>query len=296
MKLILIICILWSILKQFRCQSEGSIRDPRIINGSRVESGQFPYFAFLKIRVYGHPGALICGGSIIDVHWIVTAAHCVKDRKFNYVWKVEAYIGTTDRGFKSSEPLEIERSSIYIHESSYQLSHDIALLKLERAIEYTDLVKKIALPTQYEEEQFTRVTVMGFGETRSGDKRSDSRHLLKTEVVLVNSDKCKAVHFVKYIEENMLCAGNTGASDKSSDTCGGDSGGPLIGVRPNGEHVLLGITSYSDGTCGKPYTPAVYVRVSTFVNWINEKMTTGDSSNGIGDIAYVDGYYYYYYH
>ena len=63
----------------------------------------------------------------------------------------------------------------------------------------------------------------------------------------------------------QLCAGGTG-----TDTCGGDSGGPLF-CNDNGVWVLQGITSYGDAQC-HPLVPAVYTRVNSFVGWIASTM------------------------
>ena len=45
--------------------------DGKIINGQRARQGQFPYQALLTID-----GTYFCGGSLIDIAWVVTAGHC----------------------------------------------------------------------------------------------------------------------------------------------------------------------------------------------------------------------------
>ena len=49
----------------------------------------------------------------------------------------------------------------------------------------------------------------------------------------------------------------------------GDSGGPLIKVRQNGVKEIIGVVSWGVIPCGGAGAPAVFVRVSAFIEWIN---------------------------
>lgn len=46
---------------------------PRIVGGTRAQTGQFPHQISLRRR-----GSHTCGGSILSSTYILTAAHCVK--------------------------------------------------------------------------------------------------------------------------------------------------------------------------------------------------------------------------
>ena len=62
------------------------------------------------------------------------------------------------------------------------------------------------------------------------------------------------------------------------DTCQGDSGGPLVCRESDADPYLLhGVTSFGIG-CAEPGYPGVYTRVSKYVNWIEEQIS---SSTGI---------------
>lgn len=79
-------------------------------------------------------------------------------------------------------------------------------------------------------------------------------------------------HFLYYsslkLKDTQLCAG--GVKDK--DSCGGDSGGPLMfpgkmgnfGVR----YVQRGIVSFGSKRCGLGGFPGVYTNVAYYMNWI----------------------------
>lgn len=46
----------------------------RIVGGEAAKAGQFPYQVALSIS--SDYSSWVCGGSIIDANWILTAAHC----------------------------------------------------------------------------------------------------------------------------------------------------------------------------------------------------------------------------
>jgi len=71
-------------------------------------------------------------------------------------------------------------------------------------------------------------------------------------------------------DETMFCAGYM---DGGKDACSGDSGSPLICVKEN-KPVFHGIVSWGFG-CARKDFPGVYVRVSTYVDWINAEIRKG---------------------
>ena len=75
--------------------------------------------------------------------------------------------------------------------------------------------------------------------------------------------------------DGMLCAIGPG-----SDSCEGDSGGPLI--KTMGKPVLVGIVSWGDG-CADPTKPGVYVRIdgSHYLDWIRRAMAADPSIDSL---------------
>ena len=58
---------------------------------------------------------------------------------------------------------------------------------------------------------------------------------------------------------------------KGKDTCKGDSGGPLVILTISGTYYLAGIVSYGSKNCATG-VPAMYTRVSGFVDWITDNL------------------------
>lgn len=73
------------------------------------------------------------------------------------------------------------------------------------------------------------------------------------------------------IDDRVLCAGY---AQGGIDTCEGDSGGPMMWAKMDGDHVVfyaIGIVSWGY-ICAKPGYPAVYTRVTHFIDWIKTKL------------------------
>jgi HGF/MSP/plasminogen-like protein len=82
----------------------------------------------------------------------------------------------------------------------------------------------------------------------------------------------------KYITDGMFCAGSL---EEDVDACDGDSGGPLVCPDESGEgHTLFGIISWGQH-CGYANKPGVYVRVSHYLDWINDKLNQSFTNFGV---------------
>ena len=74
-------------------------------------------------------------------------------------------------------------------------------------------------------------------------------------------------------EQSMLCAGYATARNVISG-CQGDSGGPFV-CEENGRFVLHGAVSWGHPRCEAENSYTVFARVSSYVDWINDKMVIG---------------------
>lgn len=66
------------------------------------------------------------------------------------------------------------------------------------------------------------------------------------------------------LHKGFICAGG----EEGKDACKGDGGSPMVCER-HGHMELAGVVSWGIG-CGLPGVPGVYVRVSHYLDWINE--------------------------
>ncbi|XP_038048507.1 uncharacterized protein LOC119722447 [Patiria miniata] len=238
--------------------------DLLIVGGKPAQVGEWPWQA-LMIR----DGVGVCGATLIDPQWVMSAAHCVitipnKPDLFNFKMGTNSY-STDPANTQVRTAKEIFMHPDYVicdtdHDS------DIALFKLEEPFNLTDYVQTVCLPTTDMADKFpvgTQVTVTGWGSTENSSRSSED--LLEVSLPIVDQDDCKSTYESEdvIITENMLCAGETNGG---KDSCGGDSGGPLV-TQYDGKWFQVGVVSFGYG-CGVAGYPGVYVRLTAFQDWI----------------------------
>lgn len=97
---------------------------------------------------------------------------------------------------------------------------------------------------------------------------------MKVTINIIEKDQCtkaysqeiKTAAMKDGIKDSLICAGELGGG---KDTCQGDSGGPLQVVlkEPECMYSLIGVTSFGK-FCGFKNSPAMYSRISFYIDWI----------------------------
>ncbi|KAJ8342421.1 hypothetical protein SKAU_G00323490 [Synaphobranchus kaupii] len=242
-------------------------RSSRIVGGQDAQEGEWPWQVSLHIAGKGH----VCGASVINDRWIVTAAHCVQDRDIKYslpgVWDV--YLGLHNQQVigKMTELRKLKRIIPHPDYDAYTFDNDIALMELESPVPLSNNIWPICLPTaSYSFPVGTNVWITGWGATREAGFLAQV--LQKAEVRIINSTVCGKL-MSEEITPQMLCAG---VLSGGVDACQGDSGGPLSFLGNNSRYYLAGVVSWGDG-CARRNKAGIYTRVTKFRSWI--KKTTG---------------------
>ncbi|XP_064627124.1 chymotrypsinogen A-like [Lineus longissimus] len=240
----------------------------RIVGGKEANPNSWPW----QVALY-YNGQQVCGGSLIDEEWVVTAAHCFAGGSTSS-WLVYAGKHKLTRSEATQQNLRV--AAIYTHGSynSNTMHNDIALIKLSTKATFNSAVSAVCLPskTQYFGTGRTCYAT-GWGETSAqGLKRVEkaaSTTLQQVAVPIISSSTCGSSRYYgsDYSSSYMICAGY---SNGGMDSCQGDSGGPLV-TSVSGRWYLAGVTSWGIG-CAKARSPGVYTRVTGQVDWINYVM------------------------
>ncbi|RMZ99736.1 chymotrypsin-like elastase family member 2A, partial [Brachionus plicatilis] len=240
----------------FACGS-GSLK---IINGE--EASVWPWM--VSLQAFGH----FCGGSLIASQYVLTAAHCVTSRSF--------YIkaGTNNLNEANITTYQISRVTIHENYNSRSKENNIALIKLTEEITESSKISTICLPSSTDEKNIInqQVYTAGWGYTNPAGSSSSKILYQTTMQIYENSTICRITPKLHY------CAWDP--SQKESNVCFGDSGGPLM-YSSEGNWYLYGITSFvfanKDRECLNNLS-SFFTKVPRYIDWINEKINASQAS------------------
>merc|ERR1719506_1420065 len=272
------------------------VPQPRIIGGTRVSDsdrlGRYSYFALMN-------GQALCGAVLIGAKWIVTAAHCAyadddfelgtMSRPSGSMDFLSSLFGGSSGSSVGGRTYEYLNGRMHPDYSDSEVEHDIAIFQLQTAVPRSVAVP-IAISAQPVTAATNAVTVLGFGDTNAAeDVTTTSESLREVQLQYIAQDVCDAQFGSKwmtgsYIGDGMMCAYTRG-----KDSCGGDSGGPLIvkGTAANGaQDELVGLVSWGI-SCADDEYPGVYTRISYYYDWIQETICELATS-GTGTGATLD--------
>jgi secreted trypsin-like serine protease len=261
----------------------GDTVQPKVVGGTTASTSQYPWQAAVVFSPAKRSGNAhqrqFCGGSLLTSRIVLTAAHCVYDTDPDPDCllllcsttelhldpdDVDVVLGRTTLS-DASQGTELPVIGVAFqshYDDAAAPKYDVGYLVISTASSQGQI--KIAGADEGALwDAGSYVEVSGWGSTSAcattcSSPTSDT--LRKAGLTVIPDSTCgsASVYGSLFDPNTQLCAGNLSGG---TDSCRGDSGGPLQAPLPAGGYRLVGVVSWGEG-CGQANAPGVYARVA----------------------------------
>jgi len=265
-------------------QTSANISAPRInmsqiVGGSTEDNANFPWVVFIVADIG------TCHGTLIDVHWVLTAAHCIVDDLEDPALPIKVSYSRTDPTTgetRSGSQDLLQPHNVIVHEAyepgregippfipPIPPKNDIGLIHLKWGLDFTPhqpydpepLLQPARLPLPLSSVFTDQRGVVATTRCNGCEIPSGDLAVLRVPISGTTSEK-----FYLSTGTTILCPGDSGS-------------GYVVGG--NGENIVLGVASFYNGTggtdpCIPPYILSAdvlewYADVYFYSNWIRSK-------------------------
>ncbi|KAI5633990.1 trypsin domain-containing protein [Phthorimaea operculella] len=233
----------------------------KIVGGSPADLGFYPYFGGLLISL-DNGQTSVCGSSLLSNTKLVTAAHCWWDGTHQGTQMV-VVLGSTTL-FQGGTRHQTNQVVVHQGWNPTTYVNDLAMITVPWT-GFSNIITNINLAVNPNNQGYVGqyVWAAGFGAQFDGNLPIPAGQTLHHVQLLIVENSVCAGYFPGSIFDSHVCVdGSNGRS-----TCFGDSGGPLTFG-----NFLVGVTSFGNVNGCEVGWPAVFSRVTFFMDWIYSNM------------------------
>ncbi|XP_031616808.1 serine protease 38-like [Contarinia nasturtii] len=241
-----------ALLVVFTTSCESTVQ---IVNGKKTSIENYPWTASINVawgfRVFAE---FQCGAVIISERWLISNAHC---NIFNILIFYQFVRVGSNYSTWYGEKHDIEKWVIHPDYVKDTAKNDVALIKLEEDLKYSQQIKPIPMVKEnFIVSEGLIIKTAGFGDIAYDVPNHD----VLMEAVF---SACEPLYFKKLPNDSLICA----IDHLEVETiCGGDSGSGLI-ITINKQRLLLGVIYQSNEYCN-PAFPLFGVSIPWYRHWI----------------------------
>ncbi|XP_037960268.1 lectizyme-like [Teleopsis dalmanni] len=255
---LLVACANASVISEVVDKFVPSLATGYIIKGEDAEPHIAPYIVSLSSKSTKH--SHICGGTIINKEWIITAAHCIS--KAEGMGAVAGLHKQNDLG-DTTQAREIDFGMKHPDYTGGVGPYDIAILHVSEPFEFNEFVQHATLPN-VDDIPEGETHLYGWGQPKAY-VLTPAKTLQTVETSIIEWNECKEVLPENApLHETNVC---TSSKEMGISACNGDSGGPLVQETKGAPSEIIGIVSWGYIPCGVGNKPSIYTRVSAHVKW-----------------------------
>ncbi|XP_066157604.1 phenoloxidase-activating factor 3-like isoform X1 [Euwallacea fornicatus] len=254
----------------------------RIINGEDAFLNEFPWMVLLQYSI-GNSLRFLCGGTIINKNYILTAGHCIADlgrkrlvrvRVGEYDLRSDIDCEVVNNTRKCNPPVQdvrVEEAVIHPQYGEGLMGNDIGLIRVSTINFNAANAFPVCLPLRDERKKdYNAGFITGWGVTNT-ITGATANILQKVRLPVADFNTCARTYLETrriQLTQKQVCMG--GISGK--DSCKGDSGGPMVVPTLNDNYdaiyVQQGIVSFGPNFCANEQFPGVYTSVPYYMDWI----------------------------